>query len=86
MFDNSGSKVMGSIHDAIILKSDFNCLEKGQSLNDVRAVDPNGEYLFLYTGRSDTPKVSTHYTKDGWLITIEYDDSNRIINIETELI
>lgn len=86
LFDNSGSKVMGSIHDAIILKSDFNCLEKGQSLNDVRAVDPNGEYLFLYTGRSDTPKVSTHYTKDGWLITIEYDDSNRIINIETELI
>ena len=50
------------------------------------AIDPNGEYLFLYTGRNDTPKVSSHYTKDGYLITIEYDVSNVIISINEELI
>lgn len=86
LFDNSGNKIMGDIHDALLLKSDYSCLAKGHSLDNVREIDPNGEYLFLYTGRNDTPRVSTHYTKDGWLITIEYDDLNRIINIETELI
>ena len=67
-------------------KSDFDKLVKGQSLDEVRAIDPNGEYLFLYTGRNDAPKVSSHYTKDGYLITIEYDVSNVITSINEELI
>lgn len=86
LFDNSGNKILGGVHSTLKRKSDFSCLSKGQPLEDVRGIDPDGEYLFLYTGRNDAPKESTHYTKDGYLITIEYDDSNTIIGIEEEFI
>ena len=86
LFDSSGNKIWGNTYSTQLLKSDFDGLVKGQSLDEVKAIDPNGEYLFLYTGRNDTPKVSSHYTKDGYLITIEYDVSNVIISINEELI
>ena len=86
LFDGSGNRISGNIYSTQLLKSDFDGLVKGRSLDEVRAIDPNGEYLFLYTGRNDTPKVSSHYTKDGYLITIEYDVSNVIISINDELI
>lgn len=85
-FDKFGNKLLGSIYSTQHLKSDFDGLVKGMLLKDVRKIDPEGEYLFLYTGRNDTPKVSSHYTKDGYLITIEYDVSNVIISINEELI
>lgn len=86
LFDGSGNRVLGSTYSTQLLKSDFDGLVEGRSLDEVRAIDPNGEYLFLYTGRNDTPKVSSHYTKDGYLITIEYDVSNVIISMNEELI
>jgi len=86
LFNDLGNRLLGNIYGIDLLKSDFDGLVKGQSLNEVRAIDPNGEYLFLYTGRNDTPKTSSHYTKDGYLITIEYDVSNVIISIDKELI
>lgn len=86
VFDDSGSKILGSIYNAEKLKSDFGELKKGQTLENVQKIDPQGEYLFLYTGRNDTPKISSHYTKDGYLITIQYDDSGTIIDIAEELI
>lgn len=86
LFDDSGNRLLGNIYSTQLLKSDFDGLAEGQLLEEVRAIDPNGEYLFLYTGRNDTPKVSSHYTKDGYLITIEYDTLNTIISIKEELI
>ena len=86
VFDNSGNKLWGNICDAQKFESDFEELEKGQSLEDVQKIDPQGEYLFLHTGRNDTPKVSSHYTKDGYLIIIEYDSSNIVIDLKKELI
>ena len=86
LFDDSGTKLLGNIYSVQLSKSDFDGLTKGQSIEEVKTIDPNGEYLFLYTGRNDTPKVSSHYTKDGYLITIEYDDFNTIISINEELI
>ena len=86
LFDGSGNKIGGGTYSAQLLKSDFDGLVKGQSLDHVKAVDPNGEFLFLYTGRNDAPKVSSHYTKDGYLITVEYNASNAIIGINEELI
>ena len=85
-FDNSGNKVLWRIHGTRLINSDFEELSKGDVLEDVRDIDPNGEYLFLYTGRNDTPRISYHYTKDGYLIAIEYDVSNSIININKTLI
>ena len=86
LFDDSGNKIIENTYSTQLVKSDFEVLAKGQLLDEVIAVDPNGEYLFLYTGRNDTPKVSSHYTKDGYLITIEYDNSNVIASINKELI
>lgn len=86
LFDNSGNKFWGNIYNTQLLKSDFEGLTKGKPLEEVRRIDPNGEFLFLYTGRNNTPKVSSHYTKDGYLITIEYDTSNSILSKNEELI
>jgi len=86
LFDDSGKKLWGKIYFTQLLKSDFEKLEKGQFLEEVRTIDPKGEYSFLYTGRNDIPKVSSHYTKDGYLIIIEYDALNTITSININLI
>ncbi len=85
-FDTSGNKVLGKIYHAHMLKCDFDGLLEGQSIEFVRNIDPDGDYLFLYTGRNDSPKVSYHCTKDGYFITIEYDDKNNITSWKMELI
>ncbi len=85
-FDNSGNWILGKVCKLYSAKSDFNDLTTGMLLENVQEIDPHGEYLFLYTGRVDTPKISTHYTKDGYLITIEYDEKNTISNVTTTLI
>ena len=86
LFDASGDGLTGKIYSTRLLKSDFDNVKQGMQLEEVRAIDPDGEYLFLYTGRNDVPKVSSHYTKDGYLITIEYDESNAVVSVEQELV
>lgn len=85
-FDNSGNKLLGNIYSPQLLKADFDGLKKGQLIEEVKRMDPRGKYLFLYTGRNDIPKTSSHCTQDGYFITIEYDDFNRIISINEKLI
>lgn len=88
-FDGSGNSIFGRTYNRVQwLKSDFDKLVKGQTLGEVMAFDPDGDYLFLYTGRNDLPRISSHYTKDGYLIYIEYDDSKDgiITSITEELI
>ena len=85
-FDNVGSKILGRVYSMVRLKSEFSDLTKGQSIETVQKIDPTGEYLFLYSGRNDLPRISTHYTRDGSLITIEYDSSRMILDIKEELI
>jgi len=78
IFDDFGNKVADSVHSTTLTKSAFDTLCVGSSLSEVRAIDPNGEYLFLYTGRNDIPRISMHYTTDGFVITITYDKNNVI--------
>lgn len=85
-FDRSGNRCKGNLYSIKKLKSDFDGLTPGQALDEVRAIDPDGEYSFLYTGKNDSPKVSTHCTKDGYLITVEYNASNVIVRVDKELI
>ena len=85
-FDSLGNAIVGNIHTAQLLRSDFDGLVEGRSLDDVMQLDPNGDYAFLYTGRNDVPKVSSHYTKDGYRITNGYDASNIITGINEELV
>lgn len=85
-FDSSKNRIFGKVYSLYLTKADFNELVTGQLLEDVKKIDPQGEYLFLYTGSNDAPKISTHYTKDGYLITVEYDESNTILSVTTSLI
>lgn len=86
LFDGAGNRLLGRVYSAQLQKADFDAISAGQSLDDVLRLDPNGEYLFLFTGRNDLPRVSTHYTKDGYIISMEYDASNTIISIQESLI
>ncbi len=85
LFDYDGNKLFGKIYDTKKLKSDFSELKNGDSLKDVQNIDPNGEYLFLFTGRNDASRVSYHYARDGFVIMIEY-DNNKIKSIKIQLI
>lgn len=85
-FDSSENKIFGRVYSLYLAKADFNELATGQLLENVQKIDPQGEYLFLYTGINDAPRISTHYTKDGYLITVEYDEENTILSVTTSLI
>ena len=67
-------------------KQNFEKFKVGTHLDEVMETDPDGDYAFLYTGVNDAPKTSQHYTKDGYLITIDYDDDCKITKINEELI
>ena len=67
-------------------KRNFKKFKVGTHLDEVMETDPDGDYIFLYTGMTDAPKTSEHYTKDGYLITIDYDDDCKITKINEELI
>ena len=83
MFDAiSGDRLSSLFHSTFCSKNEFEPLAIGQSLSDVQAIDPNGEYWFLYTGRNDMPWVSTHYTTDGFIIRVTYDQNNVIEKID----
>ena len=83
--DESGNIKMGEVYSAERHQADFMDLLIGQALNDVQGIDPNGSYLFLYTGRND-PRISTHCTIDGYIIHIKYDEKNTIVDISKELL
>ena len=80
--DNSGNKLSSRIYNANCLKSAFEALAVGQPMSDVQTIDPEGDYVFLYTGRRDVPRVSTHYTTDGFLINITYNEDDVIEKID----
>ena len=79
----SGSKILSHFYNVACSKKEFDTLAIGQHLDDVQKIDHEGEYLFLYAGRNDVPKASTHYTTDGFVITITYDNNNLIEKIDT---
>lgn len=86
VFDEKGNKIFGDIYSALNPKSDFETIFIGDSLENVQKIDPKGDYAFLYTGRNDFPRQSIHFTNDGYRITITYDESDTVSNINSELV
>jgi len=85
IFDgSSGRKISSHFYSTFCSRNAFDALEIGQSLTDVQRIDPEGKFYFLYTGRNDVPRVSKHYTTDGFFIRITYDMDNVIEKIEIE--
>lgn len=64
---------------------EFRTIQVGDTLDEVRAFDPDGSYLWLYTG-VQLPPVSTHCTTDGYFVSIEYSDENIVTKIEIHMI
>ncbi len=64
---------------------EFRTIQVGDTLDEVRAFDPDGIYLWLYTG-VQLPPVSTHCTTDGYFVSIEYSDENIVTKIEIHMI
>ena len=85
LFSASGKCLFGQVYPAVTRKSDFNGLI-AKTIAEVQVMDPAGIYPFLYTGRNDTPRMSSHATKDGYWITVEYDTNLVVVRIIEELI
>ena len=84
-FENDGTLLLGHIFTTESELETFLTLRMGDNLTSVRAMDPQGNYPFLYTG-TDNPKISTHCTTDGYYISITYDDAHTIVGITIEWI
>jgi hypothetical protein len=81
LFDVDGNNPVQKIYKMGHPRSVYDGLKIGQSLSEVHAIDPDGDYWFLVTGRNDFPKYSTHYTADQYVVSIQYDDDNLITQI-----
>lgn len=86
VFDASENRMAETFRNLSVPKNAFEKISVGSLLSEVQAIDPQGVYLFLYTGRNDAPRVSTHYTTDGFVISITYDINNVIKNIDIDTI
>ena len=85
-FNKEGIKMVGNVYRLAPSTVDFSTLTVGKTLEDVQTLDSEGAYPFLYTGRNDIPRVSTHCTTNGYFVFVMYDEQNTIINISQELI
>ncbi len=83
-FQSDGKMWMKDMAHISPSKAYFDKLDIGQSLDDVQKLDPEANYYFLKTGRTDAPTTSTHYTEDGWIIVIEYNTQYCISTIRAE--
>ncbi|HRV73786.1 MAG TPA: hypothetical protein P5116_07930 [Eubacteriales bacterium] len=68
--------------------SDFERITVGMSIDEVLEFSPEteGVYLFLQTGYNGTPKISYHYTEDGYRISIHYGSDLIVTEITAELL
>ena len=92
--DKYGDTDYGKIFSRKLSKSDFDHLSQGASYDEVWKLDPEGYYSFIHLAYSSkqidldviVPHISYHCTKDGYLITITYDDALTITDISVGLI
>ena len=84
-FDTEGKHVFSHTYKLSQPRSELADISLGQTLEDVQEIDPDGRYLFLYTGINE-PRVSEHYTEDGYYFYISYDEEYTVIQIIEELI
>lgn len=61
-------------------------LETGMNISEVRSIDPNANYNFLYSGSSQMHKISFHYFPDGNVFEIYYNEQLDIIGITNYII
>ncbi|MBR2615347.1 MAG: hypothetical protein IKC69_01570 [Clostridia bacterium] len=65
-----------------LAKEHFASVTVGSTLEEVRALDPKGQYLYPENARVSC--ISNHFTTEGILISIQYNQEHRIIDILVE--
>ena len=85
-FDEAGEKIYTQLVELRNTAADYMEIELGETLETVRSMYPEGVYLFGSTGRNDAPRISSHYTIDGYIVYISYDSNYEVESITTELI
>ena len=83
MYDLEGNSFK-RIYNLNQTKSVYEDLEIGDSIDTVQDLDPKGDYSFMFVGRNDVPRVSTHYTIDKYVVVISYDMNNLITDINIQ--
>lgn len=76
-FDEEGQFIGKTKQKWSAPKKVFDTIQKGDSLDRIMSIDPNGNYLFLNTGHNE-PMNSFHYTEDGYYIVIKYEFNEAI--------
>lgn len=69
-----------------VLKDDLLKIPFGMPVKQVQEIDPDGDYNFMYASWSGYPKKSYHYTSDGYVFSIYYDDAYEVMDISFALI
>ena len=84
-YDNKGNLIVQRhIKPAIEMKT-LDSVEKGLHIKDVMAIDETGDYFSYYASNPEWPKVSEHYTIEGYVFQVKYDDEWKVIDIKYEL-
>lgn len=82
-FDSKGEKLGRDVHTTTCTRDELSQIQVGDSMDKVKQVHPEA-YFPLITMDKDRIR-SEHYTSDGFLITIYY-DQDVVVEITTELI
>lgn len=82
LFDELGNKYFSKLYNCTKPKSDFDDLKQGDDIALVKEIEPEGDYSSLYASHSKIPMFSKHYTKDGYIVEIYYNESLCIEKIE----
>lgn len=85
-FDEDGLRIGAQSHDMISGYDGFDELEIGDTIRNVRELDPAGDYAFLYTDDGSLPRESIHYLESGYVFRITYDSGNIITAIDKSMI
>lgn len=82
IFDNLGNKEFSCIYLKSANSEFLDRIDENTSYDDVMKLDKNGNYL----ATSSLPYHTTHYTEDGYFVSIEYDNDLYVKKIYVELL
>ena len=87
-YDNQGSPILSVYPQVtpVVSSQTLDLIKVGEvNLYDVMAIDKSGDFTIFYTGVGE-PRISYHYTTDGYLYSIEYDEFGIVMDTRRELI
>lgn len=86
IFDKKGNKKYSHVVAASPNKEEFETLKNGSYILEVKKVDSTQEYNVGNISSSSSSKMTRHFTKDGFQVTIFYDKNFNISEVKYELL